>query len=176
MIASGPHRLPAANGCGAGSSLHSSTNRLHAAPGYPVPVGPSGVRPHSLDPLNARRPWGECLSEILGFTDDLAILDLHDADDVRRVPVVCEDEFADPHVAATHNAPQGETFGVGLGDARCLNVLSSADALARLGILEYCVISVDSVLPVEVVGVRGRPVLPQSRQQVVVTHGDRSSQ
>jgi hypothetical protein len=149
---------------------------LHAAAGYSFPVAPSEVRPHSLDPLNARGPWVEWLSEVLGFTDYLAILDFHDAYDVRRLPVVCEDEFADPHVAATHNPPQGETFGVGLGGARCLNVLSSTDALAGLGIFEYCVISVDSMLYVEVVGVRGRPVLPQSRQQVVVTHDDRSSQ
>jgi hypothetical protein len=82
-----------------------------------------------LDPLSARRSWFECLSEVLGLADDLAVLDFHDADDVERVAVVREDEFADPQGAAADNAPNGEAFGVGLGGARCLNVVSSSDAL-----------------------------------------------
>src|ERR1700758_2769242 len=101
---------------------------------------------HSFDPLSPRGPWVERLTKVLRLADHLATLKFHDADHVIRLPVVREDEFADPKIAAAKHAPQSEAFRVRLGDARRLNVGSAANTLARLWILENCVGPVDLVL------------------------------
>jgi hypothetical protein len=92
------------------------------------------------------------------------------------LPVIRQDEFADPKIAAAKHASHGEAFRARLGDARRLNVGSTSDALARLRILENCISSVDLVLGRKVVGVGGRPVAPQGDPHVVICHGYPSSQ
>src|ERR1700722_20980430 len=96
--------------------------------------------------LSAGRTRLERVTEVLRLTDHVPVLELHDAHDIKRLPVIGEDEFADPEIAATEHASHGEAFRVRLGGARRLNVGSTTDALARLRIIENCVGSIDLVL------------------------------
>ena len=89
----------------------------------------------------------ERIAEVLRLADHFPTLEFHDADHVIRLPVIRQDEFADPKIAAAKHASHGEAFRVRLGDARRLDVGSTSDALARLRILENGISSVDLVLP-----------------------------
>src|ERR1700757_4369211 len=123
---------------------------------------------HSFDPLSPRRPRLERVAEVLRLADHLPALEFHDADRVERLPVIRQDEFADPKIAAAEHASHSEAFRVRLSGARCLNVGSTSDAFTRLRILEHCISSVDLVLRRKVVGVGGRPVAPQGNPHVVL--------
>jgi hypothetical protein len=85
-------------------------------------------------------------------------------------PVVGEHELADPKVAAAQQASHGEALAVRLRGARCLDVVPTTDALARLRVGQHRVSSVDLVLGLKVVGVGGRPVALQGGARFVVTH------
>jgi hypothetical protein len=56
---------------------------------------------HSLDPLGTRWSRRKRVTEILGLTDNLLILKLHDAHRIRRLPIVSEDEFGHPEIGST---------------------------------------------------------------------------
>jgi hypothetical protein len=129
----------------------------------------------SLDPLSARWPRGEGVTEVLRLAGYRPILEFHNADYVIRLLVVLEDEFADPKVSTAEDASHGEAFRIRLGFARRLNVGPATDALARLRIFENCISSVDFVFRVEVVGVGCFPVALQNGPYVVVTHGNSPS-
>src|ERR1700730_19413285 len=110
------------------------------------------------------------IAEVLGLAGHLPIFELHDAHRVRRLPVVSEDEFGDPEVASAEDAPHGEALHARLCEARRLNIAPAADALARLRILEHCVLSVNLVLHLEVVRVGRSPVEIQSRSNLPIFH------
>jgi hypothetical protein len=56
---------------------------------------------HSFHPLSPRCPRLERLAEVLRLADHLPTLEFHNADHVKRLPVIRQDEFADPKIAAT---------------------------------------------------------------------------
>src|SRR5271157_4756561 len=56
--------------------------------------------------------------------------ELHDADGVRGLAVICQDEFGDPKIAATNDSPDGEPLLVRLTGALALYVVSAAGSLA----------------------------------------------
>src|SRR5580704_17915519 len=122
----------------------------------------------SARPLRARGPRLEGIAEILGLTGNLAVAKLHDTHRVRRRAVVGQDEFTDPKVASTEDAPQRKALLVRLRSTRRLNIAPAADPLPGLRILEHCIVVVDLMLSLEIIGVRGRPVAIQSRANVPV--------
>src|SRR5258707_10724377 len=123
-----------------------------------------------LDPSGARRPRLKRIAEVLGLASHLPVFELHDAHRVRRLPVVSEDEFSDPEVGSAEDPPHREALLVRLRETRRLNVTPTADTLARLRILEHCVLSVNLVLHLEVVRVGSGPVPVQSRSNLRVFH------
>src|SRR5206468_5388624 len=83
------------------------------------------------------------------------IQELHDAHRIGRPAVIREDEFRDPEVARADDAAHREALRVRPRDARGLDVVPAPYALARLRILEQCVLPVYLVLNIEVICVRG---------------------
>jgi hypothetical protein len=55
---------------------------------------------HSLSSLGTRWSRLKRVTEILGLTDNLFILKFHDAHRIRWLPIVSEDEFGHPEMAA----------------------------------------------------------------------------
>jgi len=106
----------------------------------------------------------------LGFAGHLPILKLHDAHGVRWPAVVREDELGDPEVARAEDAPHREALGTRLRDARRLDVVPALDALARLRVLEQCVLSVDVVLDIEVIRIGGSPVAIECFSNLSLIH------
>src|SRR5260221_5239863 len=74
----------------------------------------------------------------------------------------------DQEVARADYPPHCEAFPVRLRGARRLNLPPPANALARLRIFEHCVLSVNLVLPLEVVRIGGGPVAIQSPSNLSV--------
>src|SRR5262245_53535108 len=125
---------------------------------------------HRFDPLSPRRPWLEWIAKVLGLAGYLPIFELHYAHRVRRLPIVSKDEFSHPQVGNTQYPPYSEALFVWLRETRCLNVAPTADALSRLRILEDCILSINLVLLVEVICVRGSPVSIQRCANILVFH------
>src|SRR5262249_8860295 len=125
---------------------------------------------HRFDPLSPRRPWLERIAKVLGLAGYLPIIELHYAHRVRRPPIVSKDEFSDPQVGSTEYPPYSEALFVWLRETRCLNVAPTADALSRLRILKDCILSINLVLLVEVICVRGSPVSIQRCANILVFH------
>src|SRR3954464_1308987 len=134
-----------------------------------IPYG-GQVSGHTLDPFGARRPRLERIGEILGLAGHLPPDEFHDAHGVRRPPVIGQDIFSDPEAARAGYPPHCEAFPVRLRGPRRLNLPPPADALARLRIFEHRVLSVNLVLPFEVVRIGGSPVAIQSRSNLSVFH------
>ena len=59
---------------------------------------------HSFDPLSPRGPRLERLGEVLRFADYLPAIEFHDADHIKRLPVIGQYEFADPQIAVAEYA------------------------------------------------------------------------
>src|SRR5271165_1126817 len=128
------------------------------------------ISSHSLNPTRARGSGFERVGKVLGLAGHPAIQKLHDAHRIGRSAVIREDEFRDPEVAGADDAAHPEALRVRLSDARGLNVVPAPDALARLRVLEHCVLPVYVVLDIEVICVRGGPVAIHGRSDVVVFH------
>src|ERR1700693_3186022 len=144
-----PIRKRASWAVSTGSSARSSTRgRAAVAP----------ISSHSLNPLRARRSGLERVAKVLGLAGHLAIQELHDAHRIGRLAVIGEDEFRDPEVARAEDSTHGEALAVRLRGARGLDVVPALDALARLRVLEQCILPVYVVLDIEVICVRGGPV------------------
>src|SRR5579859_7789554 len=112
----------------------------------PGPTLPVRLCVHRFDPLSARCGGGEWIGEVLGFAGNLVIAELHDAYGVGGLAVVGEYEFGDPKIAAANDAPDRETFFVGLTGTLALYVASTAGALAGLRVLQHSVLAIDEVL------------------------------
>src|SRR3984885_12302891 len=125
---------------------------------------------HSLNQMRARRSGLERVAKVLGLAGYLAIQELHDAYRVGRPAVIGEDEFRDPEIARADDPAHREALEVRLHGARCLDVVPAPDALARLRVLEHCVLSVNVVLNIEVICVRGCPVAIECLSNLVVIH------
>src|SRR5271169_628122 len=120
----------------------------------------------------ARRPGLERVRKVLGLASHLAIQELHDAHRIRWPAVILEDEFRDPEVARADDSTHLEPLRVRLRDARGLDVVPAPDALARLRILEQCVLSVYVVLDIEVIRIGCSPVRLQCRPNIRAFYSD----
>ena len=127
---------------------------------------------HLFDPLRARRPRFERIREILRLVGHLPIEELHDTHRVRRPSVIREDEFRDPEVARADDAAHREALRVRLRDARGLDVVPAPDALARLWVVEQCVLLVYVVFDIKVICVRGGPVAIERFSNLILIHPD----
>src|SRR5215472_18473647 len=58
---------------------------------------------HPFDPLSAPCGSHEGIRKVLCFPRNLVALELHDAHNVGRLAVICQDEFGDPKIAAANN-------------------------------------------------------------------------
>src|SRR5271166_486081 len=156
-----PIRKRASSAVSTGNSARSST---------PGGANVAPVSSHSLDPLRARGSGFERVGKVLGLAGHLAIHELHDAHGVRRPAVIGEDEFGDPEVARADDAAHREALRVRLRDAGGLDVVPAPDALARLRVLEQCVLPVYVVLNIEVICVRGGPVAIKRLSNPILIH------
>src|SRR6516165_4074481 len=134
-----PMRKRASSAVWTGSSALSST-RGHA------PV--TAISPHPLNPIRARRSRLERVGKVLGLAGHLAIQELHHAHRIGWPAVIGEDEFRDPEVARADDSAHREALAVRLCDARGLDVVPAPDALARLRVLEQCILPIYVVLNV----------------------------
>src|SRR5271166_5019442 len=128
------------------------------------------ISSHPLDQMRARGSGFERVGKVLGLAGHLAIQELHDAHRIGRPAVIHEDEFRDPEVARADDAAHPEALRVRLSDARGLDVVPAPDALARLRVLEQCVLSVYVVLNIEVICVRGGPVAIERLSNLILVH------
>src|SRR5271166_2319058 len=128
------------------------------------------ISSHSLNPTRARGSGFERVGKVLGLAGHLAVQELHDAHRIGRPAIIREDEFRDPEVARADEAAHPEALRVRLSDARGLDVVPAPDALARLRVLEQCVLSVYVVLDIEVICVRGRPVAIERLSNLILVH------
>ena len=63
-----------------------------------------------FNPLGAPRPRLEGITEVLRLAKDLSIPELHDTDSVGRLPIITDDIFGNPKIAAPNHAPNGEVL------------------------------------------------------------------
>lgn len=98
--------------------------------------------------------------------------ELHDAHDIRWLTVIGQDELGYPEIAAAHYSPHREAFLVWLGASTLLNVASSANALARLRIIENGILVVDFMFGLEIAGIRRIPMALQRRACCSIVHLD----
>jgi hypothetical protein len=110
-----------------------------------------------FNPLRSTWPGFEGFTEILCFAKHLSIPEFHDADSVERLPIITDDVFGNPKVAAPNHAPDGEVL-VGKQPPRRPDGEPAADALAGLGILQHSVVMVDLILDIIVAGLGRSPV------------------
>ena len=63
-----------------------------------------------FNPLGAPRPRLEGVTEILRLAKDLSIPELHDTDSAGWLPIITDDIFGNPKIAAPDHAPNGEVL------------------------------------------------------------------
>jgi hypothetical protein len=108
-----------------------------------------------LDPLSSPGRWLEQIGKVLCLVGHLAIAKLHNADCLSWLLVVAEHVLGDPEIAVPNDAPDGEAQLRRVVSAKGLNVVATADSLARLRILDQDVVVIDLVLRFNVTGCRG---------------------
>src|SRR5215472_4987442 len=145
----------------------SAAPRARAADGQPY--GGQGSR-RPFDPLRPRRSRRKQIAEILGLARHLAVEKLHDAHGIGWPPIIGQDIFGDPEITRADDPPNREAFLVRLRGARRLDLPPPADALARLRIFEHRVLSVNLMLPLEVVRIGSGPVAIQRRADLSLVH------
>src|SRR5215471_19920075 len=102
---------------------------------------PNGVRAETvecsvirLDQVRPRRPGLERVAEVLRLAGHLSVAEFHDAHGVRRYAVIAEDQFGDPEIAAADDPLDCEALLARLHRSALLDVVSAANAFARLRI------------------------------------------
>src|ERR1700756_5266984 len=113
-----------------------------------------------------RKPIGE----ILRFVGHQSFAEFHDAHRVRWCAVIAKYEFSDPEIAAADNSPDRKTLLVRLDESALLNVVPTADPLARLRIFKYSILAVDFMFDLEIARVRSIPVALQRRPHCSIIH------
>src|SRR5579863_3819774 len=91
---------------------------------------PSRLCVHPLDPLSAPCGSHEWIGKVLCFPRDLVVPELHDADGVGRLAVICQDEFGDPKITATNDSSDSKPLVARLTSSLVLYVASTAGSLA----------------------------------------------
>src|ERR1700692_1353519 len=125
---------------------------------------------HPFDPLSARCGCHEWIRKVLCFPRNLVAFELHNADGVRRLAVIGQDEFGDPKIAAAKNSPDRKAFFVRLAGALVLDVASTAGSLAGLRVFQHRVLAINAVLRFKIVGIGRRPMLIQCRTDRLISH------
>jgi hypothetical protein len=95
---------------------------------FGLPINRS-VQPTGRAQTKARRGH-----RILRLAKDLSIPELHDTDSVGRLPIITDDIFGNPKIAAPNHPPNGEVL-VGKQPPRRPDGEPTMDALAGLGVL-----------------------------------------
>src|SRR6202166_4273161 len=110
------------------------------------------------------------ISEILRFVGHQSFAEFHDAHRVRRYGVVGKYEFSDPEIAAADHAPDRKTLLVGLDETALLNVVPTANPLARLRIIKHGILAVDFMFDLEIARVRSIPMALERRPRGSIIH------
>src|SRR6266487_6285755 len=124
-----------------------------------------------LDPLSSPSRCLERIGKVLRLVGNLAIAKLHNADCLRWLLVIAEHVLGDPEIADPKDAPDGEAQLRWVVSAKGLNVVATADSLARLRILDQDVVVIDLVFRFNVPSCGGCPVPIQSYPNFLVFHG-----
>src|ERR1700709_1818140 len=119
------------------------------------------------------RPRGcrvKLIGEILRFVGHQSFAEFHDAHRVRWYAVIGKYEFSDPEIAAADNSPDRKTLLVWLDESALLNVVPTADPLARLRIIKQGILAVDFMFDLEIARVRSIPMALQRQPYGSITH------
>src|ERR1700722_10779074 len=126
---------------------------------------------HHVHPLGTPGRRLERICEVLRLAGDLTAAKLHNADREDRPTVVVNHILCDPEVTFPDHPPDHESPRPGrVVAAERLHVVSPADALPRLGILDDDVVAVDLVFSVLISRGRSGPVPLQRRPSFPVLH------
>src|SRR3984893_11654859 len=98
------------------------------------------------------------VGEILRFVDHQSLAEFHDAHRVGRYAVIGKHEFSYPEIAAADNSPDRKTLLIRLDESALLNVVPTADSLARLRIIKHSILAVDFMFDLEIARVRSIPM------------------
>ena len=123
---------------------------------------------HPLDPLCAPCGSHKSIRKVLCLPRNLVAPELQDAHGVTRFAVIRQDEFSDPKVAGTEDAPHGKALLVRLRKTRRLNIAPAANPFTGLRVLKHGIVVINLVLCLEVIRVRGGPVAIQSRSNIAI--------
>jgi hypothetical protein len=126
------------------------------------------------DRLYPLGPPGRCfegIGEILGFVHDLAVAELHNAHCVGRLAVVGDGVFGDPEIAVSEDSLDSKARRLaGMMASQGLQVSSSEDSFAGLGVVADGVVGVDVVFGFGVAGCRCLPVGVQGLKDLFVRY------
>src|SRR5689334_1457591 len=125
---------------------------------------------HQLDQMRARRTRLKRIAKVLRLPHDPSVLKFHDTHRIRRRGVVGEHEFRDPQIAVTDDSPHRKALFARLNGSALLDVPPTSDALAGLRIVEDGVFAVDVMFGLEIVSVRGSPMLLERCPYFAISH------
>src|SRR6516165_3597445 len=120
--------------------------------------------------MRTRGSGVEAIGEILRFVGHQSFAEFHDAHCVRWYVVIGEYEFSDPEIAAADNSPDRKALLVWLDESALLNVVPTADSLARLWIIKHGILAVDFMFDLEIVRIRSIPMALQRRPHGSIIH------
>src|SRR3954451_8092574 len=101
--------------------------------------------------MRTRRCRVKSIREILCFIGYKSLVELHDAHCVGWYAIIGEYEFSDPEIIAANNSADRKTFPVWLNKPALLNIVSAANPLTRLRIIQHRMVAVDFMFYVEIV-------------------------
>src|SRR5712671_4895955 len=112
----------------------------------------------------------EPICEILRFVGHQSFAEFHDAHHVSWYAVIGHYVFSDPKIAATDNSPDRKTLLIWLDESALLNVMPTADPLARLRIIKHGILAVDFMFDLEIARVRSSPMALQCHPHGSIIH------
>src|ERR1700679_1597747 len=123
---------------------------------------------HPFDPLRAKCRGREWIRKVLCFVRNLVAPELHDAHGVGGLAVIRQDEFGHPKITTANDSSDGKPLVARLTGTLVLYVAPTAGSLARLRVVQHRVLAIDDVLRFKIVGIRRRPMLIQSRTNLLI--------
>src|ERR1700680_4749703 len=120
--------------------------------------------------MRARGRRVKPIGEILRFVGHQSFAEFHDAHRVRWYAVIGKYEFSDPEIAAADNSPDRKTLLVRLDESALLNVVPTADSLARLRIIKHSILAVNFMFDLEIARVRSIPMALQGHPHGSIIH------
>src|SRR5271154_6828489 len=100
--------------------------RFEGSRWWPGAAGASMLCVHPFDPLSAKCGRHEWIRKVLRFPRNLVARELHDADGIRRLGVICYDQFGDPKITAANDSSDSKPLFARLTSALVLYVASTA--------------------------------------------------